>query len=366
MCKRIIASSLFFFVLLLGSCIKDDLADCPEGLRLNYCYILNTEYQCLLEKNVESLRAYIFDENTRLLVKVVTLSPDDINRKWIDVNDLPSGMYTITSWGGSSRDMEKGGFIDGDMTDPATSTFIPYVAVGRTTIDNFRMMLATEPLRATPGMDVGHTHDMDDSRIHPGEVIPLAGGGFDDIYFGIVQHVEVVDGEQCTANIDMMQDTNTLHVKVKGWELLSSRAVDNQEPFICVSGHNERYGYDNSIDRYAREVCYEPYFESDNGTEISVDIRVMHLDINRFKDEPVLFYIRNAVTGRNIISPIDVINDVILKAKDKQGNLLWPDQEAIDRVNEFSFEVSVLADLSVSITVNGFEIINTNVDISRP
>ena len=362
MYRKLTISSLLFLIL-FGSCIREDLTECIRGLRLDYCYVLNMEYKCILEKEVKSLRAFIFDESTQLLVKIVELSPDDINRKWIDV-DLPVGMYTISSWGSSGRDMEQGGFIDAELNDSVTSTFTPRVTIGKTTIDKFRMMLATQPLRDMPEMRMSHETDHD--MKYPGEISPVVGDDFDDLYFAMVEHVEVVEGELRIADIDMIQNTSTIHLKVTGLEYLSLRAENDWQPFVCISGHNERHNFDNSIDSYAREVCYEPLNESTNGTEMSMAIRVMHLDINRFEEQPVLLHIRDVNTGDEIINPIDIINDVITKVKDEHGNFVWPDQESIDRVNEFSFEVSILAGLDVRITVNGFEAVNTNANVSRP
>ncbi len=181
-----------------------------------------------------------------------------------------------------------------------------------------------------------------------------------------MKHVEIVEGEQRIADVAMIKDTSTLHFKVTGWDSLNSRAGDTREPLIYVAGHNERYSFDNSIDSYAREVCYESYHQSEEGNVVSADIRVMHLDIDRFKNQPIWLHIQDAATGTDIIPDIDIINNVILKAKDAQGRLLWPDQESIDRTNEFWIDLSVLANLDISITVNGFEVIYADPNIDRP
>ncbi len=70
----------------------------------------------------------------------------------------------------------------------------------------------------------------------------------------------------------------------------------------------------------------------------------------------MLLHIRDSDTGEDIIPPLDVVNNVILKAHDGQGNPVWPDQDAIDRETEFSIEVSLGVSLRVSVVVNGFEV----------
>jgi len=137
--------------------------------------------------------------------------------------------------------------------------------------------------------------------------------------------------------------------------LAARNGGSNDQPLhLFVTCKNGSYKYDNSIDDYARTVCYEQPCTSLTTSAMEVDLKIQRLEIDK---QPALLYIQHPVTGVNLIQPLNVV-EAIQRIKNAQGNFVYPTQADIDRENEFRFEISILHDLSVSITVNGYEIVN--------
>jgi hypothetical protein len=92
---------------------------------------------------------------------------------------------------------------------------------------------------------------------------------------------------------------------------------------------------------------------------MAVDVKVQRLIIDTHQTNPVQLYLQYPESGTNIIAPVNVLN-AILEVTDNSGNNLWQTQEDIDKEDEFLIEISILYDLSVSIRINEFEIVNAN------
>jgi hypothetical protein len=345
MLKKIVILSLL--ACMASGCIDEEMGDCGTGLRLQFRYTYNKERRDLLSTQVRDVRIYLFDGTTGVLANIIRADKEEIARGWIEA-DVPAGIYTATAWGGSGDDLMLGGYHDAEMTDAAAHTYIPQARVGITTLGNFRMMLASQTLPA------GYT----------GEVAP-ATENFDDLFFALATGISVSKGNKLIVDFDFIKNTSTLKVRVTGFEYLSTRAPAPGQPLeVFVTGPNERYGYNNVIGGHSRELRYEPPYAARTASAMDFNIKVQRLDAAYHSLRPVLLHIRRPSSGQDIIAPLDVM-DAILRAKDALGNPLWPTQEDIDREDEFPIEVSIAQDLSVSITVNGFEIVVTNPDIGR-
>ena len=332
--------------ILAGGCTKEDLGQCT-GFRLMFEYTYNKQNQNLLTIRIHDIRVYIFDQSTGLLVKIVRVGDASIARGWVDV-DLPDGVYTASAWAGSSTDMMQAGFMDAEMDNPASQLYKLQATIGHTTLQNFRMMLAYNALTG-------------------GEIAPKI-EQFDDLFFAMAQNISVkTGGRNQTVKFDFLKNTSILKVKISGLERLWSYDQTPAHPLnVFVTGKNGRYNYDNKIDAYAQQVHYEPPYTALTASEMDIDIKELRLDIYRNAAYPSLLHIVNPVTGQDMVPPLNII-DMILSAKDKNtGAYIWKNQDDIDREEEFPIEISILYDLSVSVSVNGFEVVNTSPDISRP
>jgi hypothetical protein len=346
----------------LGGCIKEDNAYCPTGLRLRYDYVLNTSYQSLLTSEIKSLRSYIFDKQTGVLVKIVDLTGEDIARRWKDV-DLPEGEYVISSWGSSDAAEGFGReYLDGEMADVTDPESVGQIAVGSTTYQEFRMVLATDPVTRAAG---------------EGEIAPINDGAVkSDLYAAFEMNATVEPNKMSTVDFEMIQNTEQLHVLVTGLEFLEGMQTRAGEevtmPYVSLTANSELYQFNNSLDPRSRQVLYGTIDASMEDAEAQMDIRTQRFEIAHFEHSPALLHLKNGSTNNDLLlQPLNILDDVILKARNENGQLAFPDQESIDRVNEFTIEIrfndrNPSGPLSVSVIVEGFEVINTGVDISRP
>lgn len=344
MCRKIVI--LFLLAGLLSGCIKEGLGKCETGLRIRFRYTKNNQGEDQLTTQVGGIRIFLFNRASGVLTAIIPVEKQHILRGWIEP-DIAEGEYTMVAWATSGGDQAACGYLDAEMTDMARHTFIPQVTVGSTTLDNFRMMLKTEPFAA------GST----------GEVIPV-NGDFDDLFFSIADEVNVSGSNSQTIDFDFTKNTSRLKVRVTGLEHLTRAPAVDQPLCVFVTAPNERYHYNNRIGTYARQVRYEPPYTALTTNAMEVDIKMQRLDMVYHATNPVLLRIQSRDDGQDMIFPLDVV-DAILRAEDAHGNPLWRTQEDIGREDEFPFELSILHDLSVRVTINGFEIEDTKPELGR-
>ena len=344
MFKRIVILSLL--ACMTSGCVKEDTGECAPGLRLYFRYTYNNMGQDQLASRIGDIRIYLFDQSTGLLTDIIRAERQDIDRGWMEPS-ISKGVYTVVAWAADGEDMMQGGYHDAEMINPATHTFIPQARIGVTTLDNFRMVLTSDAL---PAGSIG-------------EITPST-EDFDHLFFAIAANVSIANKNGQVVELDFIKNTSILKVKVTGLEHLTRAPAADQPLSVFVTGRNERGGYNNAIGSHAREVRYEPPCKTLTVTTANFDIKVQRLDIAYHIAHPVLLYVRNQHDGQDVIVPLDVM-DAILQAEDAQGNPIWQTQEAIDREDEFPIEISILHDLNVRVTVNGFEIVDTTPDIDR-
>lgn len=334
MLRKIIKLLLPAVVALTG-CIREDTGQCAGGFRLQLSYTYNTQDEDLLSESVGDIRIYIFDQDTGLLVAIIEPDDQDIARGYVNA-DLPDGTYTVIAWG-ADTDLTQGGYLDAEMTSPSTQTFTTPVVIGETTLDQFRMMLATTA--GTPTVE-----------------------DFDDLFYAAATDLEARRGTQQTVELDFIKNTCVLKVGIAGLEYLSTytpgRAPGAGQPLeVFVTAKNTVYTYNNQIDAYAPEIRYEPPYRSLTASRMEVDIKIQRIEIVRHSADQMLLYVRDITTGMDLVLPIDVL-EAVMKT--------YTTQSAIDRQEEFPFEISILHDLSVSVTVNGFVIVEATPEIGRP
>ena len=372
MLRKILILSALFSLMMAGCKKGEDNGGNGDGnntndVRLQFSYTCNNSEQDLLTAQVHDIRVYLFDQKTGVLSDIIPVGRQDIMRGWVDA-DIPAGIYTAAAWGAGGTDITEGGYIAAQMTNPAAHTYTP-AKIGATTLDNFRMMLACD-------YSSGATR---------GEVSPKS-DEFDDLFHALVRNIVITKDENQSVGLDFIKNTSTLKVVVMGLEYIAHTAFQPLELF--VTGRNERYGYDNTIGEYAREVHYEPYNMALTPTAMNVDIKVQRLYIEKHITEPVLLYVRHYETGVDMIEPLNVV-EAILGIRDVYGNYIYETQQDIDRADEFVFGILIQPDpvtppepplppepeptptdpstpskpstppnLKITVTLNGFEIVD--------
>lgn len=329
--------------LLTGGCIREDMSECAN-CRVLLRYTHNTQGEDLIASQVQDIHLYVFDQDAGLLADVIHVGTPDIARGYIDIY-LPDGIYTITAWGGSSEDITQGGFKDAQLTDSAPLTYTSPVTIGAATFDDFRMMLACEKFTGKGD----------------GDIIPKT-EQFDHLFFALAQGIPATGKNMRTVVLDFIKNTSILKVSVKGVENLPVCA-SGEKLSVFVTGSNNSYMYDNRIDKFARQIRYEALCDKLAKAEIQTEVRMLRLDLDKHLDDPVQLHIQNA-DYENVISSLDVVR-TILQTCDRQGNFIYQTQEDIDRESVFTIDILIQYDLSVRVTVNGFETVNLTPDLSR-
>ncbi len=289
--------------LLFPGCVAEKSGgDCEVQGRLEFQYTYNVEGDDRLMESVHQIQLYAFDQTTGLLVDILGMNEADIRRGYVSIGGLPDGLYTFVAWGASSTDIRQS-FTDISLVDPATHTYTG-AKIGETTLDNFYMLVNNKPV--------------------PDEA----------------------DGD-ITPTFDFMRNTNKLHVNVSGLEDFrqATRANGDTAPpvNIFLTGRNGRYTHDNSIDRLARVVRYEPSYNSVTRTGMDIEIKTLRLDKERHAADPVLLHVEDAATGKDIIEPLDVIG-MLLASRTRYAGA-YGDQEWLDRTYEFPINISLSAQL---------------------
>ncbi len=344
MFKKLIVLPLI--TLMAISCsLREDLSDCGV-LRLNFSYTWNKEMVDRLTDHVQDIHVYIFDAEG-LLVRIVEATEADIARGYAEIEDLPGGDYTFTAWGGSSDDMIGGGFFEARMENAAAHRHSS-IRIGETTLGEFYMMLEYDEL----------------SAVVQGDIAPRT-AAFDDLFHAAVKSFKILPLTNQSVDFDFIRNTNVIKVTITGIEHLphydaTTRADADELLQVWVAGKNGRYGWDNTIDDHARTVRYEPLQSSLTPSTMNVDIKTIHLNVDRHTGtDPIRLNVVNPVSGKSMIYPLNIV-DAIQQVKGEEGDFLYPDQEAIDREYEFPIEISILSDLTTKIYIYDWEIVNLN------
>jgi hypothetical protein len=316
-------------LLLLSSCVKEDHSTCNRGQRIQVRYTHNTHERDLLSDRTGDVRIYLFNQSTGVLVDIIRLSTANIAAGYIDT-ELPTGTYTAIAWAGSSADMMQHSYRDARAVDPATQNYASPVVIGTTTMSQFRMMLRHTPLTGNScATTVPHTANFDDLFFDIKENISITGG------FGSIQIID----------FDLVKNTCTLKVIVTGLEYL----YDEAEMELFVTGKNWIYCHNNVLEASTPVMLYEPYDETAGTNRMEYLFRQQLLSVARRTDDPVMLHIRDAALDMDMVLPINVV-DAIMQ------NPNYRTQLAIHKEDIFTIEVSILHDLSATITVNGFSL----------
>lgn len=312
-------------LIMLTGCLKENLDGCPKGnVALSLKYTLNIEGDDQFEGQIGRIKLYIFDNSTGLLMRIEPIDQRLVIGGIYYLN-LPRGNYTIVAWGVSGPEIAGGGYSIVELTDPAADTHTA-PEVGRTSLESFRMRLNT--IANNEGYKTPSNDD------------------FDDLYHAVVENVEVTDLEQLV-ELSFTKNTNLFKVRVKGLENLTPTRSETPQIELFVTGTDDRYNHLNSACTPNAALHY-PVHNSPQS-----DISVLRLDMELHKAQPIKLHMRQADTGVELMTPIDLL-DLILKLRDENGELKFKTQKELDRWDEYEIELNIDANLGVSIEVKGF------------
>jgi hypothetical protein len=314
---------LLLLVLITVSCVKNDMDNCETGFRLQFRYNLSGGDRDL-PPSVRHISLYLFDQRTGILSDIHTLNAQEIARGYVDL-EVPEGLYTVIAWATNSTDMTLAGYAaahaDGTVHTP--------VAVGATTLNHFRMMLAHNPLQGNPLAEVT-------ARVLD----------FGDLYYAAARDIAVVLQQESSATLRFIRNTSTLHVEVSGLENLPGLRSD-QAFEIFTTGANKHYIHSNAFATGAQRMLYLPQSLIRTTNNIESFVKQQRLYIGQRTDDPVMLYLTNPATGENIVT-LNLL-DVIMR------NPAYQTQAAIDAQERFDISIDFGYNLTVTIIINGWQ-----------
>ncbi len=306
--------------------------ECGVVVKATFRFDLNPFYVDMLTHDLASIRIHVFDSKTSLLTEVIKVNRDEITRGSKDIMLLP-GRYTLVCWGSGSDDMIDGGHFAATRTNPATRSTLDNLVPGRTTLENFRMVLSCVPLSVGGGKS--------------GDVEPRI-GDFDDLFFAMADGV-VVGGAEGVRRVDFNFQRNTSVFNITVRNLGAQRT--QPKPDIFVVGQQESYLWSNELDPESRRVRFSSPVATRADQAYTTSIKVHRLEIKSHVERPVTLHIGDPITFEDLIGAIDVVGAI---------KTIYDTQEKIDRENEYNIVIRLSykgnETPEIAISINGWEI----------
>lgn len=305
---------VFFLLTGLTSCIKEDRSDCNPGVWLKYDYSLNTEHANLFGLEVEKVSVYVFDENG-LYYDCFTEEGDRLTNDYRMYLPLPVGNYKIVVWGGTL-----GSYRIGE-TDSEGTTFQSELKKGITPIDNF-MLLAEkdgQPLKEV-----------------------------DDLWHGNTRATSVYQAHE-SVTVNLMKNTKRLTVIVKDRTINTDRSSEMPYRVRC-EGNNARYMADNRFGKSPQTVTYLPHRTSLESGTMTAELNLLRL----VKGDPMRLIVENS-EGKTIFDK-DLVEELMRSGR-------FANQEELDREDELEVVITRDNGITITVTVNGWEIVEIIPDL---
>lgn len=313
--KRISIYIFIAFVLLLQSCIKEDLSTCNSELLLRFRYTLNDQYANLFDSDIHRVTVYLFDSNGKY-VESFSEQGDQLTNDYVMRIPLPEGKYSVVAYGGD--------FTTYLVSELNTNTINQTLRKGVTDINDFRI-----ELKNTTGAE---------DFLYP-VTTP------DDLYAGLAVNAIAAPENQSITDVELIQDTKKIKVKITGTDAF------NAPLNVYITALNGRYKFDNSIDANHGTFKYMPINSLLQPNYMEVDLKMMRLVLGQ---SPMLV-VKNSMT-QQVLYNENMIDQILSSPQ-------YVSQEDFDREDEFVFEISVENDIVVSVSINGWIINSVNPDI---
>jgi hypothetical protein len=225
--------------LIVQGCVKNNLEDCPEviGYSLTFRYTLHTDEYDRFYDDVDKLFVYVFDSETDICVYADTanlLAPfgNDYTYPLL----LSVGKYNIITWGWGRN--------SGDLSLKRSSTVIPTVIPGRTTINEARLLLEER----------------------------LIDGRLEKTFYGERRNVEIHAFTSRTDTVSLMNIMNQIRLVVPA----ANTAAEQNKITISIAGNNGAYRFKSAnnapeIDTNKGIVTYMPYATYRTDSVLKVD-----------------------------------------------------------------------------------------------
>lgn len=283
---------VLFFLLLASGCIREDQSDCPPSVtRLSFAHTTPCNEVPAYPADIDSLHLFVFDSDDKFTGEHIH-SRVRLNAEYFCEIPLSPGKYRIVTWAGTGNTglITPGSFIK-----------------GITTIDEATLYLR-KGYYATTGKN--------DS------VLVCTGS----LYFG-ERTVEAGSSHL----INLIKNTTGIRVSVSG---LNPRDTYR----LVISGDDNHYKFDNTFTSSGKLNYIKPLSPDNEGNaQVFIDM------LNPSKESQPVISILHTATGAEIFREnlVKLITDRIPEVN-------------FDCTHEFDIDISFKADLSVSVSVNGW------------
>lgn len=315
--KRISIHILIAFMLLLQGCIKDDLSACNIELLLRFRYTLNDQYVNLFGSEVRRVTVYVFDNNGKY-VDSFSEQGDKLTNDYIMHLPLAKGKYSVVVYGGDFTT-----YSIGDLNS-RVSAINQTLRRGVTDINDFRM-----ELKNITG---------EQNYLYPVNTP-------DDLYAGLAVNAIAASENENITDVELIKDTKKIKVKITG------TAAFNVPLEVYVTALNGRYKFDNNIDLDHGTFKYTPINTTSKSNYQQADLKMMRLVLGQ---SPMLVIKDSA--SQQVLYNENMIDQILATHQ-------YALQEDFDREDEFIFEILVVNDVVVSVSINGWVINSVNPDI---
>lgn len=315
--KRISIHIFIVFILLLPSCIKEDLSNCNSELLLRFRYTLNNQHTNLFNSDVQRVAIYLFDNNSKYVDRF-SEQGDKLTNDYIMRIPLPEGKYSVVVYGGNFTT-----YSAGELTSQ-TNTINETLRKGVTDITDFRM-----ELKNTTGAE---------NYLYPVSTP-------DDLYAALATSVIAAPMNQNITDVELIKDTKKVKVKITDTDGFDASLEVN------ITALNGRYQSDNNIDLNHETFKYTPINTLLQPNYMEVDLKMMRLVLGQ---SPMLV-IKDSVTQESLYNE-NMIEQILSTQQ-------YASQEDFDREDEFVFEISIANNIIVSVSINGWIINSVNPDI---
>jgi hypothetical protein len=350
---------LFLIPLLTCGCIKDDRRNCitptppspPSSLFTGeFFQTINDQEEDLIDE-ITDIRIYIFDLGTRLLHTIIEATPADIANKYVE-RQLPDGNYAMVAVGSRLYDMSAGSFKDAGAVGTDTDRYLSPVAIGQTTLDQFRFMLDYITLSGDPYAQIA-------PALKP----------MDSLYFSVAYGVVVRNDRNQTVGFDFRRNYATFNIMITGLSNLPEMTRATPPITTFITGRNASYDYLGNIDINSKLVRYDPISEDASRTDtVTYTIRTLRLEVNHDTDMPLMIYAKYPAqppaTGMIDLegSPMN-LTSLIKDIEEPPGSGSHPfeNQDPIDRRSSFDVEINILppgpvGQLGIKVRINDWDV----------
>lgn len=302
-------------------CIKEDTSKCNVGVNVTYSYTKNPSGTNKFGSDVNMLILYIFDQDNLYVGSAIERGPQ-LTNDYIQRVSLPkAGTYTFVAWCAGR------GIGDYEIVQKTATGFDKNFIVGKTKLSDMRMRV------------VETKYGVIDTEIN-------------DLFFGSRHQVEVnSDAVYTPIEIDLIKNTNTIHLSMAGFTPAQRVRAASTDYHVTLSTMGGVYNFDNTVDKLSSsQYTYKHYDFQINGETLIHSLKTLQLLTWR----EMMLSITETETGAEVISPTNLVA-MIMKSP------AYSTQDDLDR--EDTFDITLTKDTEVTINVNGWEIIDTDIEI---